>query len=254
MSDYEVYSIVGNQFKLLTYNVALSGDLTKNLLPIVKLDQMDSIVATYHNFMYRMSFTESGGTYNNMEYCFDTINETEFFTRGNNVGSYLVYDRIPDKKELVTGRSDLGRLMKQYHGLNWDNQATGASMNIKTKTKFNGLGQARNFRLRKAWLNSGVLGAIPIPVRTYLDARNATSDSTSEEMTVYGEYKNPIILVKIASQDALTSRQIPRHGNAKGQTVAFEINENIPDLDFEMLSFEGEIIMKAHKRNIRVGI
>ena len=254
MSDYEIHSMTGTQFKLLTYNVALSGDLTKNLIPIINMDKMDSICSTYHNFLYRMSFTENGETVNDMEYCFNTINETEFFTRGNKVGAYLVYDRVPDKKELVTGRSDEGRLMKQYHGLNWDNQATSPTMSIKTKTKFMGLGKPRNFRVRKAWLNSGVLGARPVPIRTYVDARNATSDSTQEDMQVYGESKGNITLLKIASQDAITSRQIPYHNNGKGQNVAFEISESIPDFDFEIVSFDAEIIGRSLKRNAKVGI
>ena len=254
MSDYEVYSFDGQNFKLLTYKVALSGDFTADLNPIINRDRMEQVASIYHNFLYRMSFVEDGQTQNDMEYVFNTINETEFFTRGNKVASYLRYDRVPDKGELVTGRSDIGRLMKQYHGLNYDNQASDATMSIKTKTKFNSANGGKNFRVRKVWLNSGVLGARPIPIRTYLDARNATSDSTSEDMTVYGEYKAPITLMKISSQDALTSRQIPRHANAKGQSVAFELNETIPDFNMEFSSFECEIIGKEAKRNHRVGV
>ena len=254
MSDYEVYSFDGQNFKLLTYKVSLSGDFTVDLNPIINRDRMEQVCATYHNFIYRMSFVENGQIENDMEYCFNTINETEFFTRGNKVASYLVYDRVPDKGELVTGRSDAGRLMKQYHGLNYDNQASGATMSVKTKTKFISANGGRNFRVRKVWLNSGVLGARPVPIRTYIDARNATSDSTSEEMTVYGEYKNPITLIKIASQDALTSRQIPRHANAKGQNVAFEIAETIADFNMEFSSIECSIITKEEKRNFRVGV
>lgn len=251
MSDYEIYSIVGAEYKLLTYNVALSGDLTSNVQPILNMTKMDSICSTYHNFMYRMSFTEYGRTINELEYCFDTVNETESFTRGNNVGSYLVYDRIPDQKELVTGRSDIGRLMFQYRGLNWDNQATGATMQVHLKTKYNGLGQPRNFRIRKVWLNSGVQSAQDIPIRTYMDARTLRTDSTYENMATFGEAN---AILGMSSQDAVTSRQIPRHNNAKGQNCSFEIFVNRPDLDFEMASFEAEIIGKNQKRNVRLGV
>lgn len=254
MSDYEVYSFDGQNFKLLTYNVSLSGDHTKNLIPIMNLDRMDEIASIYHNFVYRMSFTESGKVFNNLEYCFDTINETEFFTQDFNIASYLVYDRPPDKKELIFGRSDTGRLMKMFHGLNVDNQATLPTMSFETKTMFMGLDEPRNFRARKVWLNSGVLGARTIPVRTYLDARQSITDYTSEEMTTYGEYKNPITAIRIATQDAITSRQIPRHGNSKGQNIAFEIKDNAPNIDFEFSSISVEIIQKAHKRGFRVGI
>jgi len=254
MSDYEVYSFDGQNFKLLTYNVALSGDHTKDLLPIINRDRMDQVAACYHNFTYRMSFVEEGQTVNNMEYCFDSISETEYFTRGNKVASYLVYDRIPDKNELKTGRSDGGRMMHQFRGRNFDNQETNATMSIRLKTKFNGLGQARNFRVRKVWLNCGVLGARPINVRTYVDARNALSDASSSSMETFGEYKSPISAIKIASQDAITSRNIPLHNKSKGQSVAFEINDQIPDLDFQMMSFECSIISKNEKRNHKVGV
>jgi len=145
-------------------------------------------------------------------------------------------------------------MMHMYRGLNCDNQTSSPSMSVKIKTKFMGLGRAKNFRVRKAWVNSGILGARPLPVRTYMDARNATSDSTIEEAVVYGEYKNPITAIHISSQDALTSRQTPRHNNAKGQNVSFEVSETVKDCDTAISSFEAEIIEKPLKRSHHVGV
>lgn len=257
-SDYEVYSFVSEKLTLLTYNVAMGGDLStvSPLGPIINRDRMEQVTACYHNFLYRLSFVEDqgGATKNNMEYIFNTINETDAFTRDNNVSCYIVYDRFPDKKQLVTGRSDIGRLMYQYRGLNWDNQDTNSKMSFRVKTKFIGLEEARNFRLRKTWLNCGTIGGEPVPIRTYLDARNALSDATNDEYAQQGEYKNPITAIKINSQDNITSRGIPRHGSSKGQNISFEINENRRSFDFEMTSFEMEIISKSKKRNHRVGV
>lgn len=251
MSDYEVYSFDGQNFKLLTYNVSLSGDFTSNLQAIINRDSMDQVNSCYHNFTYRMSFVESGAVVNDMEYCFNTINETEFFTRGAKIASYLVYDRIPDKRELVTGRSDEGRLMHMYRGSNWDNQATGATMRILTKTKYMGLGQARNFRVRKMWLNSGVRTARTIPIRTYIDGRNLYNEGISDDMATFGEAN---AILGMSSQDSVTSRQIPRHNNAKCQNIALEIDYQLSNLNFEFSSFEMEIISKNEKRSEKIGV
>jgi hypothetical protein len=256
MSDYEVYSFAGTQesMKLLTYDIGLSGGLVntnENLLPIVNTDRLEQICATYHNFLYRMSFTESGQTQNKMEYIFNTINETDAFTRGNNVSCYLVYDRQPDHKELVTGRSDAGYLMHQYRGLNYDNQATGANMRLLHQTSFYGLEGPRNFRIRRYWGNFGVLGAYPLPIRMLTDARTALSDSTSDQLDTQGETKT-VAGLRIQSQSAVTSRQIPRHGNAKCQSFSLLIDETLSGFDTEFSSFDIEIIGKNLKRNRKV--
>lgn len=259
MSDYEVYSFGGTResMKLLTYDISLSGGLVntnENLLPILNTDRMDQICATFHNFFYRMSFVENGDTINRLEYIFNTINETDAFTRGNNVGSYLVYDRVPDKNELVTGRSDIGRLMHQYRGLNWDNQETGANMRLLTQTGFFGLGEPRNFRVRRVWGNWGVLGARPIPIRILIDGRTALSDSTTEELDTQGETKT-VAGLSIQSQSAVTSRFIPRHNNAKCQSFSLMINETLSNVDTEFSSFDCEIITQRNlKRNRKVGV
>src|SRR3990167_1480573 len=121
-TDFEVYTFSGTEesLQMITYDLALSGDFTKNLNAIINRDRMDQVCATFHNKTYRMAFTESGEVQNKMEYCFDTVSQTDYFTRGNNVSCYIQFDRFPDKLELFTGRSDIGRLMKQYTGLNWD--------------------------------------------------------------------------------------------------------------------------------------
>jgi len=256
MSDYEVYSFGGTRDSLipLSYNLALSGDLTKDLNPILNRDRTDQVSSIYHNHIYRMAFTEDGQTQNNLEYCFNTINQTDFITRGNQVSSYLKYDRIPDKNELVTGRSDSGRLMRQYHSLNWDNDGTSPTMPIKLRTKFYGNGEPRNMRLRRVWLNCGVLGARVLPVKTYIDARNANSDSTTEDMDVFGESKAIGQFISLSSQDSLTSRFTPRHANSKCKNFSLEIDENINNRDFSMESFQAEIITKQLKRSKFVGV
>lgn len=256
MSDYELHEFTGvQQTKLLTYDVALFGDLTKDLNPIVNTFRLDQVCATYHNYIYRMAFCaiDSSTITNDMEYCRSSINETDFFTRGNNVASYCVYDRPPDQKQLMTGRSDTTRVMRQYQGLNWDNEATGAYMAILTQTKFYGSPDPRNLRVRKYWGNFGVLGARNLNIQMFIDARNATSDATTDELVTQGETK-AFMAMRLNSQSAITSRQIPRHGNSKCQNFSLKIEENYPDIDLELSSFNIEVISKSLKRSQKVGL
>ena len=108
--------------------------------------------------------------------------------------------------------------------------------------------------MRRVWLNSGVLGARVMPIRTYIDGRNAASDSTSEDMDVFGESKAIGSFISLSSQDALTSRSIPRHANSKCRNFALEIDEEVNNRDFEMESFQVEAITKQLKRSRFVGV
>lgn len=257
MSDYEIHSFGGTQesMVLLTYGVSLSGGLLNNdtLLPILNLDKMENICSVFHNNMYRMSFTENGDTTNKLEYIFNFINKTDAFTRGNNVSCYLKYDRVPDKNELVTGRSDLGRLMHQYRGLNWDNQGTSPTMRLRLQTAFFGSGTPRNIRIRRYWMNLGVLGAQPLPIGILLDGRTAVTDSTSDEMVTRGEFKL-VAGLNIQSQDAITSRQTPRHNNSKCLNFSLFIDHTANNFDTEFSSIDVEIITKNLKRSQKVGV
>lgn len=258
MSDYELHEFNGTQqAKLLTYDVALNGDLTKDLNPIVNTTRLDQICATYFDFTYRMAFTgmdqTSNPTLNMMEYCINMVNQVDYFTRGNNVSAYCVFDRPPDTKTLLTGRSDAGYLMKQFNGLNWDNNAATPTMLIKLQTKFFGLNSPHNIRIRRYWGNFGVLGALNIGIRLFLDGRNATTDSTQDELITQGETKS-FMAIRLNSQTAITSRQIPRHNNSKGQNFSLMISEEINNRDLQFSSFFAEIITKNVKRNQRVGV
>lgn len=255
MSDYEVHSFQSSVFDttLLTYDLALGGDLTKDLIPIINRDRMEQVCAVYHNLIYRLSFVENGDTVNKMEYCYSKSNGMEWITRGANISCYLKYDRFPDYPELITGRSDDGFLMYQYRGLNWDNQAANPTMPIKMQTKFYGLKQARNMRVKRFWLNGTVLGARDLNVNMYIDGRNALSDATTDSFNTLGEEKNITNNVRIVSQAIFTSRMIPKHNNSNCQNFSLEINENINNRDLEFSSVEAEIIVKSLKRSIKVG-
>lgn len=256
-SDYEMYSFGGTKESttLLTYNVALGGDLTKDLAAIVNKNKMADIKSCFHNKFYRMSFTESGKSTNNMEYIFNTVNQSDSFSRDFNISCYIPFDRFPDKGELLTGRVGEGRLMKMNQGLNVDNQATSPTMPYKIQSKFIGQTEPRNMRVRAIWGTFGVLARPPVPIRMYIDARTAASDASSDELIPYGEYKSQFTSIQIASQGVVTSRYIPKHANSKCQNFSLEINETKNNRELEFGDFQCQVILNKNlKRSFAVGV
>lgn len=86
-----------------------------------------------------------------------------------------------------------------------------------------------------------------------MDGRTALSDSTSDNFDIEGETKT-VAGMRIQSQSAVTSRQIPRHGNAKGQSFSLLIDETLSNFETEFSSFDVQLIGKNMKRNRRVGV
>lgn len=255
-SDYEFYSFNGTQesIKMLTYTLAMSGDFTKNLEPLINKDRMVNVCSIYHNKIYRCAFVgyTSNVIYNDYEYCFNTINETDFLTYGNNVGAYLVYDKFPDKQELLTGRSDTGLMMYQYRGFNWDNQGTSPSMKIELQTKFIGLDGPVNLRLHRFWLNDVVLKGNPINIYYFLDGRFNYPDASSESFITLGETTS-VLGFPVSAQNFITSRATPKLGYSRGQSVSLAINEMSSNREFAFSSIDVEFITKGKKQNEKVG-
>jgi len=191
-SDFEVYQFQGTvaSLKILTYNIALSGDRSKDLNEIINKGRMPQVSATFHDFLFRMSFVETGETVAKMEYLFNTTNETDGFTRGNNVSGYFIYDKTPDFGELKTGRSDVGRIMSQYQGLNWDNDASSPTMPVKLQSAFIRPNDINNTRFKRIYGDFQVLGAEDLEIGYYLDTRLAKSDRGTVSMDIQGETKN----------------------------------------------------------------
>ncbi len=255
-NDFEFYSFQGtlSSTQLQSYQISIGGDFSKDLVSIINKDRMDQVRAVFHNHTYRCSFVENGQTQNNLEWCLDLTNQTDYITRDNNVSCYIPWDRIPDQQQLITGRSDVGRLMFQYRGLNYDNQATSPTMPLNLLTKFVGLKQPRNMRIKKAWLNAVVLGAYPIQINYYMDTRLARSSSQGQYFKIQGETKGLTKQLRINNQRSVTSRAVLSHDGANGQNIAFEINQSISNTDFGFSSIDCQVVTHQLKRNEKVSI
>lgn len=248
-SDFEFYFFGGTfgSLLMLTDKLRIGGDLTKNVLPLINRDKLSTVCSTFHNKIYRCSFVENGNNQNNLEYCFNTLNETDFITRDFNISCYIKLDRYPDKHELLTGRIDLGHLMKHNLGLNVDNGATGPYMRFRLQTKFMGTGEPRNARFKRAYFSVRVQGAEPITCRYLLDCRNTQSAGSTDEWPIRGETDS---FLNLNQQDAISSRMNLDYGKSKGQNISFQIDHQGQDIDFELKSIEVETIVKTTGRKL----
>ena len=246
-SDFEFYFFSGTvgSLQMLSYKMAVGGDLTKNLIPIINRDKADQAVAVFHNKVYRCSVVENGETMNNLEYCFSTINETDWLTRGFNISCYIPWDRTPDKLELLFGRRDIGLLMLANQGLNVDNGATSPTMAFKLQTKFISSGEPRNIRFKRAFFTFGVLdSAEPLRVYYYLDCRTTRSDAGDDEWAIRGEFK--VGIGNMSSQRAITSRVNLDYGKSRGQNISFMIDESKPNIDLELAGIDVECVIRPY--------
>ena len=256
-SDFEFHFFGGtlDSLQMLSYNVAIGGDLTKNLTPIINRDKADQSVAVYHNKVYRCSIVESGRTTNNLEWCFSTVNQIDWFRRDFNVSCYIPWDRSPDKQELLFGRRDVGYMMQDYQGLNVDNGAASPTMPIKLQTKFVGSGEPRNIRFKRAWMNFGVLdSAEPLRVYYYLDTRLNQSSSGNDTWATRGEFT--VGIGNTSSQRAISPRVNIDYGKGRGQNISFKIDHTGINIDCELSSIDVEAIVRPYsqKKSEKVGV
>ena len=246
-SDYEFYLFDGVNVKMLSYGAAIGGDKTKNLTGLINRNKTANIVSTYYDNIYRCSFTEAGRTTNNLEWCYNLTNETDFMTRGFNISSYIAMDRQPDDPMLLCGRTDLGRLMRMYSGLNWDDGDSSPQMSCKLVTRAIGAGEPYNARFKRIFMTTEVLGAEKMPVYYAMDCRTRVSDWGSDQLIIKGEQAS-VGSFNMLIQSSITSRMNLKYGKSKGQNITLIIDRNARDIDFGFSKFELEAIVKRTRK------
>ena len=256
-SDLEYYFFQGtiDSTIKLTDKLLMAGDLTKNLSPLINPEKVDNCRAIFHNGIYICAFTKSGDTNNNHEYCFNTVNETDYITEGFHPAGYIKLDRNPDENYLLTCRRDIGHIMQRNFGLNTDSGESSPKMAFRLQTKAIGMVEPRNIRFKRAYFKDiEQLGSEPITCRYYVDSRTAVSDAGSDQWPIIGEQATVIGSLKIAKQKAITSRVNLDYGKAKGQNISFAIDHEGSSIDFGFGSISLECVVKSPKKSKVVGV
>ena len=199
-----------------------------------------------HDGLFRFAFQhrESFGDFNDSELVYP-LNEPGIdglpkwsLIRGSNVNSYSLWSQQGDDNELVTGRSELGKLM--YHGRGFDFDEKAVNTIVRTGevtadeefvTRFKGF-------YIKAKPGSATL---PSTFRYFLNGR--FSDRGEDSLSMKGETRD-VGVDKIQKQALFNDRIIPLTGKSRGNSISFEIEDNQNGTEMEIYS----ISFKAQKR------
>jgi len=151
-------------------------------------------------------------------------------TLGREISCYSPWDGNGDQNELLTGRSDIGAMMFNDVGLNWD----GAAIHYKFVSASYVVPESPTIaQFRELFVEGKPTGNFGIPVSYYIDARITTSSDESVNMQGEGISLGLII---IADQLVFTNRALFKIDYSRGRMIRLQVEENVLNRDLEFYS------------------
>jgi len=241
--DKELYFFSGNESSIQPLT-----EQEVRLREIMNLttDALDRSCMTVHDGLFRFSFQsfDSEFDYNNAEIIYP-ITEPQpnglpkwSYIKGSNVLSYSVWAQQGDKNELVTGRSDIGKIVYHNRGHDFDGNA------IETKVRTAEIVGSDEHIMRfsgfyiKAKPSSATVSST---FRYYLNGREAERGEHS--LSMKGETRT-IGNVYIQKGNIFNDRINPFVGYSRGTSISFEVQDYANGTDLELYS----ITFNAQKR------
>lgn len=168
--------------------------------------------------------------------------------RGSRVYSYSRWTREGDQNELVTGRSDLGRLVYHDRGNDW----AGDIIQTRVRTGEIQLSEDKVARLGDM-IVKGKPGSVNLDMvfRYYMNGRFPNS-SDAQDYLPRGETRT-VGTVILHQSDLYNRRIIPRTKYALGNSVSFELEDNHLGTDVELYSIAFTAKERYKIRNALVG-
>ena len=210
-------------------------------------DSINACCMTTHNGLFRFAFQhrEAPGDYNDSELVYVLNNPRSdglpkwSLIRGSNVVSYSTWNQQGDSGELVTGRSDTGKLMYHDRGWNWD-----STNPIETIVRTAEITADEEFVVRfKGFFVKGKPGGHTLNslFRYFLNGRYSLRGESSLNMKgetrLMGE-------IPISQASLFNDRINPLSGYSRGNSIAFEIYDQNNGRKMEVYS----IAFRASKR------
>lgn len=177
----------------------------------------------------RIAYWESGGVLaGSAEAVYSTIEEKWCGeTSGRNISFYCLWNGDGDNGELITGRSDVGAIMLNNVGLNWD----GSAINYKLVTGSYLMSEDRDIQIRSFYLDAKPTGNHVIAVSYYIDSRITTYGEETPNMQ--GEILT-LGYIEIADQTVFLQRCLPKIDRSKGRMIRFQVEGNTLNSLFEL--------------------
>ena len=241
--NIELWSFDGSSCKMLSYLEMITNDINHDP------EMLQKACSTYYNNYYMVSVVGSGSTYNNIEYWYDTLEDKIEIIKGRNVSCYMQTDPIIETCIQYLGRSDSNKLMIADRGRTFDGQPIIKNLRTKDIT----IGEGENVRFTAFYPGIDPTGNRNMMFRYLLDGRLSAIDSSDVAyLNLEGESKG-LGYIKFNNQNQFTDRIQPKINYARGTSLAIEIYDATPDMEFEMCNFTIEFIGKGKKKAKKVG-
>lgn len=242
--DYEIWSWDGINSNMLTYNFKLKDFVFQNR------DMLDKAVGEYFNNYYMLSFVENGDVEPNTEIWWDAFENKIDVVKGRNVSCYMKTDPTRETSYLQTGRSDINSIMNTERENSFDNVAIRTRLRTRNLTVRKG----ENVRFTEFVPEFEPTGDNNILFRYLLNSR--LSQPGEDLSQTFPNLKGEVIklgFIEIKNQKSFSNRFQPRINYARGESIAFEIEDATIYLDIKMLGIGIDFIRKAKVKGKKVG-
>lgn len=242
--DYEIWSFNGDNSQMLSYNFKLKDFVNDYPTPIKKA------VAVYHDNYYKLSFVEKGETEPNIEIWWDAFENKIEVVRGRHVSCYMKTDPSIEREYLEMGQSDVGTIVRDGRGYNF----RGSAITTKLRTRDITLKKGHNVRVTAFYPQFEPTGNRDIVIRYLLDGRlsNPSGADAHWNQNLRAETKT-LGMIEIKNQSQATWRVRPKIDYARGESIAFEIEESTLDLRSVFLGIGIDYTVKDKSKGVTVG-
>jgi len=193
---------------------------------------------TVHNGLFRFAFNhiDADLDYNTHEliYVLDEPRSDNLprwsLIKGSNVECYSVWNQQGDKEELITGRSDCGKVMHHNQGRDFDEVA------IETKVRFAEITTSEDKVVRfKDFFVKAKPGSANLKstFNYYLNGR--ISNRGTDNLNMEGETRT-VGTIKLQQSVLFNDRIVPLTEYTRGNSISFEIEDNNVGTDMEIYS------------------
>ena len=241
--NIELWSFDGGNSKLLSY----SEKITEFINPYK--EQLDKAVAIYEDHYYKLSFVQTGATYNNFEVWYDAIEDKIDFVVGRNVSCYMTADTTAEINYSLIGRSDKNTICYANRGINF----SGNPIELKLTSKDIILNKGDRARVDDIFVLFEPSGERSVFIRYLLDGRLSDISNTAQFYQDLSGDAATLGFIRINNQSQAMERIKPRIDYSCGISMALELYDNNIDTECSILGIGFNITNKGKIKSKKVG-
>ncbi len=244
--DYEIWSWDGINAQMLSYSFKLKDFV------FTERDMLDKMVAEYFNNYYMLSIVEGGATEPNFEVWWDAFENKIDVVKGRNVSCYMKTDPTLEASYLQIGRSDQNFIMNTEDTLSFDGVAIATRFRSRNLT----VSKGENVRFTAFYPELSPSGgdANFITIKYLLNSRLSQPGVNDNfvKQNLKGENIG-LSFIEIVNQTSFSGQLRPKINYARGESIAFEIEDSTLNLDIKLLGMGIDFTKKSKVKGKTVG-